>query len=281
MRRRWLVSALVVGALAVVAAGCGGDDNGGGGVEGSSDITGNLSVMAIWGGDEQDSFQAVIDGFTAKYPNVTVKYTSGGDNLAPLLSTAIKGGNPPDLAAVGQPGLMQGFVEQGAIQPIDQLRQQIVDNFGQAVADVGAVDGKQYAVMFKGANKSTIWYNVADFDEAGVKAPTTWDELKDRRLDVEVGRDHPVLGRCGRRLADHRPVREHLPPHRGPGDVRQAREARDPLDRPVREGRDDEDEGRRRDLGRHGRRHGRRAADGHARRRWRTCSPTTRRARWS
>ena len=178
MRRRWLVSALVVGALAVVAAGCGGDDNGGGGVEGSSDITGNLSVMAIWGGDEQDSFQAVIDGFTAKYPNVTVKYTSGGDNLAPLLSTAVKGGNPPDLAAVGQPGLMQGFVEQGAIQPIDQLRQQIVDNFGQAVADVGAVDGKQYAVMFKGANKSTIWYNVADFDEAGVKAPTTWDELK-------------------------------------------------------------------------------------------------------
>ena len=69
--------------------------------------------MAIWGGDEQDSFQAVIDGFTAKYPNVTVKYTSGGDNLAPLLSTAVKGGNPPDLAAVGQPGLMQGFVEQG------------------------------------------------------------------------------------------------------------------------------------------------------------------------
>jgi alpha-glucoside transport system substrate-binding protein len=135
--------------------------------------------MAIWGGDEQDSFQAVIDGFKEKYPNVTVKYTSGGDNLAPLLTTAVKGGNPPDIAAVGQPGLMQGFAEQGAIQPIDQLRQQIVDNFGEAVADVGSVDGKQYAVMFKGANKSTIWYNVADFDEAGVEVPENWDDLKD------------------------------------------------------------------------------------------------------
>jgi alpha-glucoside transport system substrate-binding protein len=178
MRRRWLVSALVVGALAIVAAGCGGDD-GGGGSEGSSDITGSISTMAIWGGDEQDSFQAVIDGFKEKYPNVTVKYTSGGDNLAPLLTTAVKGGNPPDIAAVGQPGLMQGFADQGAIQPIDQLRQQIVDNFGEAVADVGSVDGKQYAVMFKGANKSTIWYNVADFDEAGVEVPENWDDLKD------------------------------------------------------------------------------------------------------
>jgi alpha-glucoside transport system substrate-binding protein len=121
----------------------------------------------------------VIDGFKEKYPNVTVKYTSGGDNLAPLLTTAVKGGNPPDIAAVGQPGLMQGFAEQGAIQPIDQLRDQIVDNFGEAVADVGSVDGKQYAVMFKGANKSTIWYNVADFDEAGVETPETWDDLND------------------------------------------------------------------------------------------------------
>jgi alpha-glucoside transport system substrate-binding protein len=135
--------------------------------------------MAIWGGDEQDSFQAVIDGFTEKYPNVTVKYTSGGDNLAPLLQTAVKGGNPPDIAALGQPGLVQGFAEQNAIQPIDQLREKIVDNFGEAVADVGSVDGKQYAVMFKGANKSTIWYNVSAFDEAGVEAPETWDDLND------------------------------------------------------------------------------------------------------
>ena len=83
MRHRWVALALAVGALALVAAGCGGDDGGGGGAEGSEDVTGALSVMAIWGGDEQASFQAVIDGFTELYPNVSVKYTSGGDNLAP------------------------------------------------------------------------------------------------------------------------------------------------------------------------------------------------------
>ena len=178
MRSRWVVCALLVGALAFVAAGCGGGD-GGGGAEGSEDVTGTLAIMAVWSGAEQESFQAVIDGFNELYPNVTVNYTSGGDNLAPLLSTAVEGGNPPDIAAIAQPGLMAQFAEQGAIQPIDDLRDTIVDNFGEAVADVGAVDGTQYAVMYKASNKATIWYNVAAFEEAGVEPPETWDELLD------------------------------------------------------------------------------------------------------
>ena len=179
MRYRWIVFALIVGALAFVAAGCGGGDDDGGAAEGSEDVTGDISVMATWGGDEQASLQAVIDGFNELYPNVNVKYTSGGDNLAPLLSTAVEGGNPPDIAAVAQPGLMQGFAEQGALQSIDDLRETIVENFGESVADVGAVDGTQYGILFKGANKSTIWYNVASFEEAGVGAPETWDELNE------------------------------------------------------------------------------------------------------
>ena len=176
MRYRWLVFALIVGALAFVAAGCGGDDNGGS-AEGSEDVTGDISVMAIWGGEEQESFQAVVDGFTELYPNVNVKYTSGGDNLAPLLSSAVEGGNPPDLAAIGQPGLMAQFAEQGAIQPLDDMRDTIVESFGESVADVGAVDGTQYGVLFKASNKSTIWYNVPSVEESGVDATETWDDL--------------------------------------------------------------------------------------------------------
>jgi alpha-glucoside transport system substrate-binding protein len=180
MRYGWVVAALLVAVLAFVAAGCGGGDDGGT-AEGSEDVTGSISTMAIWGGDEQADFQAVIDGFKELYPNVTVKYTSGGDNLAPLLSTAVEGGNPPDIACIAQPGLLKGFADQGKLQPIDDLRSAIVDNFPEAVADVGSFDGTQYAVMFKGSNKSTIWYNVADFEEAGVTPPETWDELNEAR----------------------------------------------------------------------------------------------------
>ena len=187
MRKRWLALASLVSVLAFVAAGCGGDDDGGGGsVEGSEDVTGSISTMGTWAGPEQASFQAVIDGFNELYPNVTVKFTSGGNNLAPLLSTAVQGGNPPDIACIAQPGLIAQFAEQGAIQPIDDLRDAIVDNFGESVADVGAVDGTQYAIMFKGANKSTIWYNVADFEEAGVEPPETWDDLNEVASTVKA-----------------------------------------------------------------------------------------------
>ena len=177
MRKRWLVFALLVGVLAFVAAGCGGGDDEAGGAEGSEDITGEISVMAIWAGEEQASFEAVADGFMELYPNVEVKYTSGGDNLAPLLATAVEGGNPPDIAAIGQPGLMADFAGQSAIQPLDDLRDAIVENFGESVADVGTVDGTQYGILYKGANKSTIWYNVAAFEEAGVEAPEDWEGL--------------------------------------------------------------------------------------------------------
>ncbi len=170
-----------MGALVLAAAGCGGDSGGNGDAGGSEDVTGSISVMAIWAGDEQASFQAVIDGFNENYPNVDVKYTSGGDNLAPLLSTAVEGGNPPDIAAVGQPGLMADFAKKGALKPIDDLRDKIVESFGDAVADTGAVDGTQYAVMFKGSNKSTIWYNAATFEEAGVEPPEDWEGLTEVR----------------------------------------------------------------------------------------------------
>jgi alpha-glucoside transport system substrate-binding protein len=176
MRYRLGLGALI-GVLAFAAAGCGGGDDGGGGAKGNEDVSGSISLMGIWAGDEQASVQAVIDGFNEQYPNVTVKYRSGGDNLAPLLSTAVEGGNPPDLAAIAQPGLIADFAKKDAIKPIDDLRDKVVDAFGEAVADAGAVDGTQYGVMFKGANKSTVWYNVASFEEAGVEPPETWDDL--------------------------------------------------------------------------------------------------------
>ena len=177
MRYRPLLAALAV-ALAFGAAACGGGgDSNSSSSGGNEDVNGSLSMMAIWAGEEQTSFQAVIDGFKKQYPNVDVKYTSGGDNLAPLLSTAVQGGKPPDIAALGQPGLVADFAKKGAIKPIDDLKSQIVDAFGDDVAKAGEVDGKQYAVMFKGANKSTIWYNVADFKEAGVEPAKTWPDL--------------------------------------------------------------------------------------------------------
>ena len=76
---------------------------------------------------------------------------------------------------------MADFAKQNAIQPIDNLQGKIKDAFGEDVAAAGEVDGTQYGLMYKGANKSTVWYNVSTFEEAGVEPPETWDELTEAR----------------------------------------------------------------------------------------------------
>ena len=169
--------AAIVAAACIAVAGCGGDDNGGGGASGSEDVSGSLSMSGVWTGQEARSFNKVLDGFKEKYPNVDVKYRPVGDEIPTVLSTAVSGGNPPDLAAVPQPGLVRDFVERNALKPIDFAKDTLDENFSKDVVDVSTIGGKPYGVLFKSANKSTVWYNVQLFEQAGVEGPDDFDKF--------------------------------------------------------------------------------------------------------
>ena len=196
-RQRLYLLGLMLALLLLVGACGGGDDERGerattaGGTTAEENVSGNVSVIGVWTGPEQESFQAVIDGFTTEYPDVTVKYTSGGDNIVTVLSTAVEGGNPPDVATVSQPGMMADFVKRGALKPLDFAQDAVTENFGESIVTTGSVDGKLYGLLFKAANKSTIWYNVKSFEDAGVEAPATYDDLLGRREDDQRVRRCP------------------------------------------------------------------------------------------
>jgi alpha-glucoside transport system substrate-binding protein len=144
----------------------------------ATDVSGTVSVMAVWTGAEQDSFQAVIDAFNETYPDVTVNYNSAGDQLPTVLGTAVEGGNPPDVAVVPQPGLMNEYAERGELVPLDFARDTVDANYAEEWVTLGSFDDQFYGLVFKGANKSTIWYNVNVLNDAGItEAPGTWEEL--------------------------------------------------------------------------------------------------------
>ena len=42
-----------------------------------------------------------------------------------MLFTAVEGGNPPRMAVLPQPGLMQDFVKKGALKPIEYAKDTI------------------------------------------------------------------------------------------------------------------------------------------------------------
>jgi ABC-type glycerol-3-phosphate transport system substrate-binding protein len=148
-----------------------------GGAGASKGVSGKITMVGIWTAQEQKSINAVIAGFQKKNPGAKVTYTSGGNNTPTILATAIAGGKPPDVAAVGQPALVRQFAQQGNLKPITFAGPTIAKWYGPAGVTLGTVNGKLYGLFFKAANKSTVWYNVKAFRSAGVRPPITWDQL--------------------------------------------------------------------------------------------------------
>ena len=67
-------------------------------------VSGTVTFDGIWTGSEATDFGKVIAAFNKVYPNVQVKYNPLGNNETTVLSTAITGGNPPDMADIAAPG---------------------------------------------------------------------------------------------------------------------------------------------------------------------------------
>jgi len=194
-RQRLLLLALLALPLVLLAAGCGGSKKkSSGGTSTAANVKGTISMVAVWTGAEQTNFQLVLDGFKKAYPNVTVNYKSAKDP-GQVISTAVAGGNPPDLAALPSPGLVRDFQSRGALKSLDFAASTIQANYPAAWADVGKINGKLYGMVFKGANKSTVWFNPKVFKDAGVTPPKTWDDLiKDAKTIKASGVDAYSIG---------------------------------------------------------------------------------------
>ena len=182
--KRWFRGLAVVASLTLIAAACGGDDNepstpttGAGGSAGP-DLSGvTVEVAATWTGAEQENFEQVLTLFEDQ-TGATVRFLSAGDDIAAYLGPKIEGGQPPDVAILPQPGVLASFAGDGSLIPIEDFAGEVVDaNYAPAAREVGSVDGTLYAVWFRVAQKSTVWYNTHVFSDAGVEPPATWDDM--------------------------------------------------------------------------------------------------------
>jgi alpha-glucoside transport system substrate-binding protein len=159
-------------------------------------VSGSISFDGIWTAAEATAFGKVIAAFNKVYPNVKVHYKPVGNNVPTVLATAIAGGHPPDMADIAQPGLIKQLAQQGHLKPITYAKSTIAANFAPAWQQLGTVNGKLYALVFKAANKSTYWYNVPDFKNAGVKAPKTWAQLQSAAKTLKSS-GVPAYSLCG------------------------------------------------------------------------------------
>lgn len=185
-------AALVAGALTLTA--CGGSDSDGkdkgndNGKGTASADTGSvtlpkldgttLEVAAVWTGAEQANFKKVLAEFE-KRTGAKVTFVPAQDPIINFLGSKIAGGAPPDVAMLPQVGAIKQAVDKKWAKPVGPDAQaQLAKNYAQGWQDLGKVDGKQYGVYYKAANKSLVWYNAKVFENAGAKEPKTWKDFR-------------------------------------------------------------------------------------------------------
>ena len=144
---------------------------------GGQKLGGTVTVLGTWGGDEQDSFMAMVKPFQDA-TGVQVQYT-GTRDLNAVLTTQVQGGNPPDLAGLPGPGQMATFGQQGKLVDLSTVLDTATyqKNYAQSWITLGTTNNKLVGVFIKAAAKGFIWYNPKVWTAKNFQIPKTYDEL--------------------------------------------------------------------------------------------------------
>lgn len=132
-----------------------------------------------WRQEDRAVYEELIEKFEAANPGITVNFQAHeAANYNTILSTALSGGEGPDVMMVRAHGAFETVAGAGYLMPLDnETVPGLTDLPAEALAaETLRADGKIYAVPFASQTMLVI-YNKALFEEHGIEEPATWDEL--------------------------------------------------------------------------------------------------------
>lgn len=192
MKKKKLISLLLVASMAFGLSACGssGDKGGDDADKGGLEENKVLKVSAVETAYGQDMWKAVCAAFEASHEGVTVELTID-KKLEDIITPQMKSGDYPDviLRAVGaESGLTETFIKDKNLVEMTDVLDMTVPGEDVAVKDKilpGFVensitnpygDGKTYLMpMFYGP--CGLFYNAGIFEEKGWEVPETWEEM--------------------------------------------------------------------------------------------------------
>lgn len=139
---------------------------------------GTVTVMGVWGGQEQEAFMKVVESFESA-TGIDVQY-EGSRDLPTLLTTRLEAGNPPDVAALSGLGMMKDLASDGDLVNLRDVldMEQLEKDYNQTWLDLASYDNGLYGLYISADIKSLVWYNPEAFEAKGYTIPETWDEMK-------------------------------------------------------------------------------------------------------
>jgi multiple sugar transport system substrate-binding protein len=187
-RRAFLQALGGIGGAAVLLAACGGNTASPGGpaaggttAAGGANApaqTGNAIELTHWyhqygeEGTQQAAMKYAADYSKVK-SNVKVNVVWKPGDYATALNAALLGSNPPD---VFESQLNRDMVKAGQVTPLDDIYGDAKSDFNPIGLQANTVDGKLYGVKMID-DMGLLYYRKTLLDQAGLKPPTTLDEL--------------------------------------------------------------------------------------------------------
>lgn len=190
--RVFFVLIALLASMVLVLAGCGGD---GGEEEAEAagpaqesyvnnpytdgeDLSGRtVNIFGAFVDTDAERFTASMVPFEEE-TGIDIAYEGSGD-FESLITVRVEGGDPPDIAAFPQPGLMQDLAERGHI--VDMMNftdeEYLQQQYDQSWLDLASHEGIMAGVWYRASVKSLVWYPVPEFSEAGYEIPETWAEM--------------------------------------------------------------------------------------------------------
>jgi alpha-glucoside transport system substrate-binding protein len=144
-----------------------------------SDYQGNEGEVTIYASIRDAEADLLEESWSqfADCTGINIRYEGSGEFEAQL-QVRVDGGNPPDIAFIPQPGLLQRFAEEGQLQAAsDATRQMAEANYSEDWLAYGTVDGTFYGAPLGSNVKSFVWYSPSMFADNGWAVPESWDEL--------------------------------------------------------------------------------------------------------
>lgn len=186
MRKRTLpLAVLATAALGLTACAGGGS--------GSGDVSADGQTLTVWimqgtNPDSEAFFKEVGSAFKKETgATLKVEYVQWADAHDRFV-TSIAGNTTPDVAETGTTWTAE-FADAGALAPIGDYvdKAGLKDDLVQGLADSGTYDGELYGMPWYAGVRSIV-YRTDVFEELGLKAPTTWQEIIDAGTAIKAAK---------------------------------------------------------------------------------------------
>lgn len=172
-------------ALTLTSCGFGGGSGGSGGSGGDGDAGGDVTLDLLvpsYSDQTKALWEEVVAGFEEANDGITVNLdVQSWDNLESVVSTKIQAGEAPDIYNGGP---FAGFAADGLLYDVEEVTSpDTFADFQESFIANEQLEGTTYALPFI-ASARALFVNDDLLSQAGVEAPSNWDELLDAATKV-------------------------------------------------------------------------------------------------